>query len=223
MTETDPTDALSTGLYEQPVLTLDPGMHTAPIRRADVDAAGAYAVTGSHDKTVRVWSARTGALLRTIRLPRGPGDVGKVYAVAISPGGELVAAGGWTRTGHQQIYLFDRETGALVRRTEGLPTVVDHLDFSPDGRYLAATLGGPNGLRVYDRDAGWDEIARDDDYGDHSYGAAFTADGRLATTSRDGQLRLYDRAFGRVAMMRTEDGGGVRSRPSNSDTAVLSL
>ena len=29
---------------------------TAPIRRADVDEAGTYAVTGSHDKTVRVWS-----------------------------------------------------------------------------------------------------------------------------------------------------------------------
>ena len=29
------------GLYDQPVLTLDPGMHTAAIRRADVSAAGA--------------------------------------------------------------------------------------------------------------------------------------------------------------------------------------
>ena len=33
------------GLYDQPVLTLDPGMHTATITRADVSATGAYAVT----------------------------------------------------------------------------------------------------------------------------------------------------------------------------------
>jgi WD40 repeat protein len=225
--ETDPTAALSTGLYDRPVLTLDPGMHIAPISRADVDAAGVYAVTGSDDKTVRVWSARTGELLRTIRLPRGPGDVGKVFAVAISPDGDLVAAGGWTRWSEtdkqEQIYLFDRQTGALVRRIEGLPSVVNHLVFSPDGRYLAAMLHGSDGLRVYDRNADWDEIARDDDYGGDSYGAAFAADGRLATTSNDGHLRLYDRTFRPVALKEAEDGAqpyGIAFSPEGDRLAV---
>lgn len=52
-------------LYEQPVLVIDPGMHTAPIRDAGVDAAGRIAVTGSWDKTLRVWSLTDGELLRT--------------------------------------------------------------------------------------------------------------------------------------------------------------
>src|SRR5262249_30928742 len=101
----------------------------------------------------------------------------------------------------------DSRTGALVRRIEGLPGGVDHLVFSPDGRYLAATLEGAKGLRVYDREAGWGEIARDGDYGDDSYGAAFATDGRLATTSYDGHIRLYDHAFHRVAI--TTAGGGT--------------
>src|SRR5258705_9183042 len=71
-------------LYEQPVLVIDPGMHTAPIRDVGVDAAGRIAVTGSWDKTLRVWSVTDGALLRTIRMPVGPGDIGKIYAVAVS-------------------------------------------------------------------------------------------------------------------------------------------
>ena len=33
-------------LYEQPVLIIDPGMHTAAIRDVGVDAAGRIAVTG---------------------------------------------------------------------------------------------------------------------------------------------------------------------------------
>ena len=58
--------------------------------------AGQTVVTGSHDKTVRLWSVADGKLKRTIRMPTGPGNVGKIYAVAISPDGATVAAGGWT-------------------------------------------------------------------------------------------------------------------------------
>ena len=74
------------GLYDQPVLTLDPGMHTATIKRADVSATGAYAVTGSDDKTVRLWDAPTGRLLRTIRLPQGPGHCGQGLRRRHQPG-----------------------------------------------------------------------------------------------------------------------------------------
>jgi WD40 repeat protein len=223
------------GLYDQPVLTLDPGMNTAAIIRVDVSATGAYAVSGSHDKTVRIWAAQTGQLLRTIRLPQGLGPVGWVYAVAISPDGALVAAGGYTREAGQpqQISIFHRDTGALVRRLDGLPNVVLHLVFSPTGRYLAATLGGTNGLRVYDREADWREVARDAPYGDSSYGMAFAADGRLATTSYDGTLRLYDRAFRRVATAKATSGtqphglafipAGDRLAVGYFDTTAVSL
>ena len=40
---------------------------------------------GPYDKTVRVWTLTDGRLERTIRLPAGPGNTGKVHAVAISP------------------------------------------------------------------------------------------------------------------------------------------
>ena len=89
--------AALSGLYEQPLLVVDPGMHTARINRADVDEAGTSAVTGSHDKTVRVWSLHPPHLLTTLRMPAGPGNLGKIYAVAMSPDGAHIAVGGWTR------------------------------------------------------------------------------------------------------------------------------
>lgn len=184
------------GLYDRPVLRLDPGVHTAAIIRADVDREGRWVVTGSQDCTVRVWSAASGALERTIPVPTGPGNIGRIDAVAISPDGATIAAGGWTRwtptDQQEQIYLFDRASGAMLRRIEGLPDVVLHLAFSPDGARLLAALGGGEGVRLFDAATGA-EVARDADYGDASYGAAFAQDGGFVTTAWDGDLRLYDR------------------------------
>lgn len=183
-----------TDLYDRPLLVVDPGMHTARLRGQAVDRDGQFAVTGGADRAVRVWSIADGKLLRTIWIPAGPEKVGVIFAVAISPDGSTVAAGGWMEHNHgdSPIYLFDRESGSLLQRIHGdLPEVANLLTFSPDGRYLAATLGGNNGIRVFDREKEWAEAFRDDSYGDSSYGATFARDGRLATAALDGLIRLY--------------------------------
>ena len=43
-------------------------MHTAAIRRIDVDAAERFLVTASHDKTARVWDLANGQLLQVLSL-----------------------------------------------------------------------------------------------------------------------------------------------------------
>lgn len=169
-------------------------MHTARIRRIAVDRAGRWAVTASVDKTARVWDLRTGALLQVLRVPVAEGDEGKLYAVALSPDGELVALGGYTSPDglNTSIYLFDRASGRLLQRLSGLPNVVFHLAFSADGRRLAAALG-EGGIRVYGAtgQGAWAQVAADGDYGADSYSVEFDAAGRLLATSLDGELRLY--------------------------------
>ncbi|MDP2786558.1 MAG: caspase family protein [Pseudomonadota bacterium] len=182
-----------------PMLRIDPGEHTAMIKRIASDAAGRWLVTASPDKTARVWDLADGKshgkLLATLRPPIGAGNEGKLYAVAMSPDGQTVALGGgtgsWDKEGH--IYLFDRASGRLLRRLSGLPNVILHLVFSPDGRTLAASLGGDNGLRLF-AVADGRLLGEDRDYGSdsYSYSVDFRPDGqRLVTTSLDGQVRLY--------------------------------
>jgi WD40 repeat protein len=183
-----------TTLYDHPVLAIDSGMHVGKIRSLAVDRNGQFAVTGSYDRTVRIWSVADGKLLRTIWMPVGPEHVGSVFAVAISPDGATIAVGGWTdpQNGNYPIYIFDRESGNIVRRIkDDVPDVTHFLTFSPDGRYLAATIGIRQGLRVFDGNTNWSEAFRDDQYTDQSYGAAFSSDGRLITTCLDGSLRRY--------------------------------
>jgi WD40 repeat protein len=76
---------------QEPQLHVDPGMHTAPIWRIGVDESCTLLATGSDDKTVRLWGLPEGKLIYTLRPPIGPGENGKVHAVAMAPDGRWVA------------------------------------------------------------------------------------------------------------------------------------
>lgn len=201
-----PARAQSDGLPTEPMLRINAPSYIAMIRRIATDAAERFAVTASEDKTVRVWSLPDGTLQRVIWLPSGEGHLGKADAVALSPDGVTVAVGGWTDPtgGDTNIYLFNRASGALVRRLTGLPNVIYHLAFSPDGRRLAAALWGARGVRVFDVTNGYRQLPSDADYSGDSYWVDFDRDGRLISASLDGFVQLYaaDR-YDRPAVPRT--------------------
>lgn len=207
-----------------PILRIEPGMHFAQIRRIDVDAAERFVVSAADDKTARVWDLRTGKLLQVLRPPMGDGDEGKLYAVAMSPDGEQVAVAGWTGKWDvtDTVYLFQRSSGALQARIRDLPNVIYHLAFSPDGDKLAVALAGGNGIRLFStRD--WRELARDSDYGDHSLSVDFDAQGRVVSTSYDGQVRLYDAGLQRLHQYQTQGGSHpyfARFSPDGQQVAV---
>jgi WD40 repeat protein len=191
-------DAINACPWQQPVLRIETGTHVAEIRQISVDSACQVAATGSDDKTVRVWSLTDGSLRGTLRLPIGPNDAGKIYAVAISPDGKFVAAGGWDAqsTARDYVYVFKVDGGEVVARIGPFGDVIHHLAFSPNGRWLAATSTAGVGLRVIDT-ANWGTIAKDDDYAGDSYGAGFAPDSNLLyTVAYDGKLRQYNSLTG---------------------------
>jgi len=177
---------------KEPILKIETAMHTSQIWRIGVDAANRLLVTGAEDKTVRVWELPSGRLLNVVRPPVGAGNEGKIFSVAISPDGKTIACGGytgWDWDVQASIYLFNRATGELTRRIDGLPSAVDHLSYSPDGTYLAASLGG-NGIRIFRAQDGL-LIGEDKDYGDYSLAIVFDQQNRIAAASYDGYIRLY--------------------------------
>jgi WD40 repeat protein len=174
----------------EPILRVETGMHVAPIKSMGTDAENHYLVTGSTDKTIRVWKLPSGSPVRVIRPPIDKGNEGKLTAIAVSPDSRTIAAGMYGPPGAAIVDLFDLQSGRLEKHLAGIRRIAVGLTFSRDGRYLAATLFSGDVL-LYDTST-YALIAEDKDCADQSYGVAFDAQSKLITTCLDGFIREYE-------------------------------
>jgi WD40 repeat protein len=182
-------------------LDLDTGGHRAFVKDIAFSADGQYLVSASDDKTIRVWDFESGVTLRTLRGYFGSGNDGKVFAVALSPDGKTIAAGGYFGAGlgeqppYGNIRLFDFATGRQQALLPGLDYVVYDVAFSPDGNLLAA--GGQDGIvHVWQWDdadpSGWKPFAQLDADSNHIQQVAFAEGGKkLVATTTDNGIRLW--------------------------------
>src|SRR5215468_2840583 len=121
-----------------PRLMLDTGGHMTTIKGLVFTPDGKQIVSAGLDKLIRVWDWQTGATVRMIRGQIGPGPEGVIYAIALSPDGRWLAAGGFMAPGHGvrdnevgDIRLYDFVGGKLVGLLRGHGDVVNSVAFSP--------------------------------------------------------------------------------------------
>lgn len=220
-----PCNSLSAELKDDaPLLRIENGMHVQATYQPAFDAARKYMVTGSDDKTIRVWEVQTGKLLRVIRPPIGRGTSGVIYAVAMTPDGKTVAGAGQPCQNNSKcrssIYIFDRVTGTLVKKINGLPESVTRLLYSRDGRILAAATFA--GLRIY-RTSDYSLIGEDDNYSGYTAAMDFDNNGKLVVGSFDGGLRLYKEKDYRLVGKAEFEGGLLFAAKFSPDGTKIAI
>jgi WD40 repeat protein len=181
-----------------PLLMLDTGGHMAVIRGLAFTPDGKQLASAGEDKVIRIWDWQAGKTIRTIRGQVGPGPEGKIYAMALSPDGRWLAAGGFMAPGFGvrddevgTIRLYDFATGKLVALLNGRTNAVLSLAFSPGGKQLISGNGNNKLAIIWDVE-GRKLLHRLQGHTAEISGVAFTPDGQRAVTgSYDTTLRLW--------------------------------
>jgi WD40 repeat protein len=146
-----------------------------------------FVLTGSEDKTARLWDLASGAELR-----RFQGHSETVTSVAFSPDERFVLTGSEDRTAR----LWAAATGAELHRFVGHSGEITAVAFSPDERFVL-TGSEDDTMRLWDLASGAElgrfQVASGVD------SMAFSPDGRFVLTGgADGTARLWDVASRKV-------------------------
>ncbi|KAL9480960.1 hypothetical protein ACSS6W_005746 [Trichoderma asperelloides] len=145
-------------------------------------------VSGSHDKTVKLWDSTTGACIHTFR-----GHGSTVYSVALSHDSKLVAS----VSSDDTVKLWNSATGELVHTLRGHGSTVHSVAFSHDSKFVASGSSDAT-VKLWDSTTG-ELIHTLRDHSNTIHSVAFSHDSRLvASGSSDCTVKLWDRTTGEL-------------------------
>jgi WD40 repeat protein len=173
--------------------------HTDFITSVVFSGDGKLLVSGSADKTIRVWKVK-GKLWKRGRLVCGPlkGHIDQVSFVALSPDGKRIVSASCTG----DVCVFDTETGALLsgpskQHAEHTLAVAfapnsTYCAVSPDGRWIAARVRNAHKIvRVWDSKTGLPAVTFTD-HSKHVNSVTFSPDSkRLISSSFNKTIRVH--------------------------------
>ena len=148
---------------------------------APVSPDGTKILTGSFDRSMRLWDLATGRQLRRFT------HDGWVFALAFSPDGKRALAA--TDTDDEKfpvapLYLWELETGRQLHRIPAHRGGVTSCAFSPDGKVLLS-CGYDGAVRLWDADTG-DQLQPIRDHSDWVWSIACSPNGEWAITAGGG-------------------------------------
>jgi len=161
--------------------------HTRDVTSVAFSPNGQLIVTGSMDRTAKVWDVQTGQLLHTLQ-----GHTDPVTDVAFSPNSQLIATVSYDKT----VKLWDPQTGRCLHTLQEHARDVTSVIFSPNGQ-LIVTGSYDQTAKIWNTQTGRC-LHTLQEHGLPVTSVAFSPNGQLiATASNDRTAKLWDPQTGR--------------------------
>jgi WD40 repeat protein len=189
------------------------GSPNSPVISVAWSSCGTELLSGSDDKTVRVWSADDLALLRTL-----PGHENSVNSVGWSSAGAHIVSG----SSDGSVRIWERATGEPVRLQlgEGL-TIRGGMEWNPAGTHLALVSGMDRLVRIWDARTGLPEHELSGHMASPFSLSWEPGGSRLVTCSLGGEMRIWDGETGEE--LGALEGPGLYHRSSPTGVKVHSV
>jgi WD40 repeat protein len=179
---------LSGDLWAKPIWNLQQTIsaHSDWVRCLSFTPDGTKLVSGSFDKTIKLWQLATGQVIHTLN-----DHLKGVFALAVSADGKLLASGSWD----ELIKLWNLETGTLLENLTQHQASVRSLAISPDSKTLVSGSFDRTIVLWNLPDGTVTKIITD---AEPIAAIALSADGRfLASTGDNGTIKIWSLASGR--------------------------
>jgi len=161
--------------------------HTDSVTSVSWSPDGRCALSGSSDKTLRLWEVSSGKCLRTFE-----GHTDRVNSVSWSPDGHWALSGSDDKT----LRLWEVSSGKYLRTFEGHTSDINSVSWSPDGHWALSgsddktlrlwEVSSGKCLRIFEGHTGW------------VTSVSWSPDGRCALSgSFDKTLRLWEVSSGK--------------------------
>ncbi|KIM22020.1 hypothetical protein M408DRAFT_333140 [Serendipita vermifera MAFF 305830] len=178
------------GLSNWPAFQRVLAEHTSVVASVGFSPDGKRIVSGSWDKTIRVWDTKTGTVIA------GPfeGHNSPVSSVGFSRSGERIVSGSWDKS----IRVWNAETGALVSGPfRGHSDKVTSVGFSPDEKHIVSGSDDKT-IRVWDTEMGTIISGPFEGHNGVITSVGLSPDGkRVVSGSGDKTIRIWDAETGK--------------------------
>jgi hypothetical protein len=216
-------------LAKEPAFALNTPYHAGFVLRLAVAPDERQVVTAGFDKTVRVWDARTGELLRRHFLPVRDAADGRVTAAALSPDGERLALGGGLHGfgKGKAVIVVSLADGRIADVVGVFNLSARTVSWSRDGAVLAVGMDGhegPSRIHVFEA-ATWSKVFEDRQVRGRVDAIKFRRDGAFVAVTNNGTIdseaflyRPEGKTFRRVAKKSFGVRGAMRAAWTAAET-----
>jgi len=183
------------------------------IRTLSYSPNGRILASGSLDKTIKLWDAKTGQLQQTLE-----GHEGEILALSYSPDGNVLASGSSDST----IKFWDAKSGQLKQTLKGHERAILTLSYNDDGHVLAS--GSSEGtIKLWDTASGQLKQTLKEHEGEVLMLSYRPKSNVLASASQNGTINLWDTKLGELKQTLKRSEGGIRALSYNPNGSVLAF